>query len=220
MKRLILIGGGTNLLCCKEIAEDLGFYIVGVIDSIAKIGTTLHGLTVLGQQSDIKEISEEHDARFVAITIGDNYIRYKIHKQVLELHSKLQFPNLIHSSVVVSKYAKLGKGIVAMPGCIFMPGSKIGNFSLFLTGAQVEHDCIIGDYASVSAGSIMGGRVKIGKFSALTLGVVVFDRLSIGENVVVGSNSLVTHDLPDNVLAYGSPAKIIRGRKLGEKFLK
>ena len=46
------------------------------------------------------------------------------------------------------------------------------------------------------------------------------DRLNIGENAVVGSGSLVTKDLPDNVLAYGNPAKIIRTRTLGEKFLK
>jgi acetyltransferase-like isoleucine patch superfamily enzyme len=46
------------------------------------------------------------------------------------------------------------------------------------------------------------------------------DRLNIGENTVVGSGSLVTKDLPDNVLAYGTPAKIIRQRKLGEKFIK
>jgi acetyltransferase-like isoleucine patch superfamily enzyme len=46
------------------------------------------------------------------------------------------------------------------------------------------------------------------------------DRVEIGENTVVGSGSLVVRSLPNNVLAYGSPAKIIRERKEGEKFLK
>jgi maltose O-acetyltransferase len=46
------------------------------------------------------------------------------------------------------------------------------------------------------------------------------DRLSIGENTVVGSGSLVTRDLPDNVLASGNPARVVRTRKPGEKFLK
>jgi acetyltransferase-like isoleucine patch superfamily enzyme len=31
---------------------------------------------------------------------------------------------------------------------------------------------------------------------------------------------LVTKPLPDNVLVYGNPAKIIRSRNQGEKFLK
>jgi galactoside O-acetyltransferase len=52
------------------------------------------------------------------------------------------------------------------------------------------------------------------------LGVTVLDRIEIGENTVVGAGSLVTKSLPDNVLAYGNPCKIIRNRNQGEKFLK
>lgn len=107
-----------------------------------------------------------------------------------------------------------------MAGCIFNPKAKIGNFTFFATGAQVEHDNEICDFASISAGSITGGYVKLGKYSAITLGVTVMDRIEIGENTVVGAGSLVTKPLPDNVLAYGSPAKVIRSRNQGEKFLK
>ena len=45
-------------------------------------------------------------------------------------------------------------------------------------------------------------------------------RLQIGDNTVVGAGSLVLKSLPDNVLAYGNPCKIIRSREKGEKFLK
>ena len=37
---------------------------------------------------------------------------------------------------------------------------------------------------------------------------------------VVGAGSLVLSDVPDNVLVYGSPARIIRSRQPGERFLK
>ena len=107
-----------------------------------------------------------------------------------------------------------------MAGVIFNPKSKIGDFTFFATGAQIEHDCIISDFASVSAGSVTGGYVKLGKFSALTLGVTVLDRLEIGENTVVGAGSLVLKSLPSDVLVYGNPASIIRKRAIGEKFLK
>lgn len=88
------------------------------------------------------------------------------------------------------------------------------------TGAHVEHDCIVHDFASISAGSIMGGKVEIGKYSAITLGVTIADRLKIGENSVVGSGALVLSDVPDNVLVYGSPARVVRQRAPGERFLK
>ena len=128
--------------------------------------------------------------------------------------------NAIHPSVIIGNTTELGIGIVAMAGCIFNPKAKIGNFTFFATGAQVEHDNEIEDFASISAGSLTGGYVKIGKFSAITLGVTIMDRLEIGENTVIGSGSLVTKSIPSNVLAYGIPAKIIKNRVEGEKFLK
>ena len=33
---------------------------------------------------------------------------------------------------------------------------------------------------------------------------------SIGDNVVIGAGSVVTKDLPDNVVAVGNPCKILR----------
>ena len=107
-----------------------------------------------------------------------------------------------------------------MAGVIVNPLAKIGNFTFFATGCQVEHDCIIEEFASVSAGSIMGGYVTIGKFSAITLGVTILDRLKIGENSVIGSGSLVLKDIPNNVLAHGNPINKVRARAIGEKFLK
>ena len=73
---------------------------------------------------------------------------------------------------------------------------------------------------SLSSGVTTGGYVKLGKYSAITLGVTIIDRITIGENVVVGSGSLVMNDIGDNVLAYGLPAKEIRKREPGERFLK
>lgn len=46
------------------------------------------------------------------------------------------------------------------------------------------------------------------------------DWLITGENTVAGSGLLVSKDLPDNVLAYGNPARVVRSRKPGEKFNK
>ena len=40
--------------------------------------------------------------------------------------------------------------------------------------------------------------------------VVVMPGVSIGENVVIGANSVVTRDIPDRCIAVGSPARVIR----------
>ena len=221
MKNIVLIGGGNQAHYTIDIITKEGKYnIVGIIDSIHEIGTYRFGYKILGRQEDIVEIFKQYNLIGGIITIGDNWVRYNISNQILELIPNFHFINAIHPSVIIGDNVNLGYGITAMAGVIFNPKSVIGNFTFFATGAQIEHDCIINNFASVSAGTILGGHVKLGKFSALTLGVTVLDRLEIGENTVVGAGSLVLKSLPDNVLVYGNPSKIIRERSKGEKFLK
>jgi sugar O-acyltransferase (sialic acid O-acetyltransferase NeuD family) len=221
MKNIVLIGGGNQAHYTIDIIEKEGKYnIIGIIDSIHEIDSDRFGYKILGRQENISQLIKKYNIEGGVISIGDNWGRYHVYNQILKLAPTFKFVNAIHPSVVIGNNVKLGVGIVAMAGCIFNPKSQIGDFTFFATGAQIEHDCQIGDFASISAGSVTGGYVKLGKFSAITLGVTVVDRLEIGENTVIGSGSLVTKSLPDNVLAYGFPAKIIRNRTKGEKFLK
>lgn len=52
--------------------------------------------------------------------------------------------------------------------------------------------------------------VHIGKNCWLGAGVIVLPGVSVGKNVVIGAGSIVTKDLPDNVVAVGNPAHILR----------
>lgn len=220
-KRILLFGGGNQVHYTIDIIEKENKYeIAAIIDSVHPIGTERYGYKVLGRQGDLISIVEEYKIDAGLITIGDNWSRFKVYNAIVEQMPSFEFVNAIHPSVVIGKNVELGFGVVMMAGVIVNPLAKIGNFTFFATGCQVEHDCTIEDYASVSAGSVMGGYVTIGKFSAITLGVTILDRLKIGENSVIGSGSLVLKDIPDNVLAYGNPINKIRARLMGEKFLK
>lgn len=52
--------------------------------------------------------------------------------------------------------------------------------------------------------------VRIGKNCWIGAGVVIVPGITIGDNVVVGAGSIVTKDLPDNVVAVGNPCRILR----------
>ncbi|MBQ8685405.1 MAG: sugar O-acetyltransferase [Clostridia bacterium] len=52
--------------------------------------------------------------------------------------------------------------------------------------------------------------VRIGKNCWLGAGVIVLPGVTIGDNTVVGAGSLVNKDLPANVVAVGSPCRVLR----------
>lgn len=51
---------------------------------------------------------------------------------------------------------------------------------------------------------IMGNQVWIGG------GAILLPGVTIGDNVVIGAGSVVTGDIPDNVIAYGNPCRVVR----------
>lgn len=52
--------------------------------------------------------------------------------------------------------------------------------------------------------------VRIGRCCWIGAGAIILPGVTIGDNVVVGAGSVVTKDLPDNVVAVGNPCKILR----------
>ncbi|WP_125580482.1 sugar O-acetyltransferase [Lacticaseibacillus suibinensis] len=52
--------------------------------------------------------------------------------------------------------------------------------------------------------------VHIGENCWLGAGVIVLPGITIGDRVVIGAGSVVTHDLPSDVVAYGNPCKVAR----------
>lgn len=52
--------------------------------------------------------------------------------------------------------------------------------------------------------------VHIGKNCWLGAGVVVLPGVTIGDNTVIGAGSIVTKDIPANVVAVGNPCRVLR----------
>ncbi|MCD8019800.1 MAG: sugar O-acetyltransferase [Clostridiales bacterium] len=52
--------------------------------------------------------------------------------------------------------------------------------------------------------------VRIGENCWLGAGVLVMPGITIGDNVVIGAGSVITKDIPSNVIAVGNPCRILR----------
>jgi acetyltransferase-like isoleucine patch superfamily enzyme len=59
------------------------------------------------------------------------------------------------------------------------------------------------------------GSVKIGNNVWIADGVVILPNVSIGDGAVIGANSVVSRNIPENSIAVGSPAKVIKHYKNG-----
>jgi maltose O-acetyltransferase len=53
------------------------------------------------------------------------------------------------------------------------------------------------------------GRVRIGTETFIGACSVILPGVTIGDNVIIGAGSVVTHDIPDNSVAVGNPARVI-----------
>ena len=75
-------------------------------------------------------------------------------------------------------------------------------------------DCVqIGSHCSIYSVSTIDdkkGRVILKKNCKIGTHSVVMPGVTIGENSVVGAFSFVTKDVPDNVVVFGIPAKVIK----------
>ena len=87
------------------------------------------------------------------------------------------------------------------------------------TRASLDHHGVLGDYASLAPGVTVGGDVSIGEGGAVAIGATVLHGRSIGDWSVVGAGATVIDDVPDGVVAYGTPARVVREREPGDRYL-
>ncbi len=220
-KNCVVFGAGPHGRVIIDILrEDSNLKVIGLIDSRLEIGQEFYGLKVLGRQNDLERLSEAHNFSSGIVAIGDNFLREKVVQEIVSQVPTFEFVNAISKSSLISPTAKIGVGNVLMPGTIVNSEAIITNHCIINTNSSLEHNCFMDEYSSLSAGVVTGGYAEFGRYTAIALGVTILDRTKIGANVVVGSGSLVVKDLESNHLYYGSPAKQIRNREPGEKFLK
>jgi acetyltransferase-like isoleucine patch superfamily enzyme len=69
---------------------------------------------------------------------------------------------------------------------------------------------VLGEFVELSPGVHISGNCTIGDYSVFGTNATMLPKLTIGKNVIIGAGSVVTKDLPDNCVAVGIPAKIIK----------
>lgn len=71
----------------------------------------------------------------------------------------------------------------------------------------IGKNCLI--FQGVTIGVGTSGIPRIGNNVILSSGAKIIGGITIGNNVTIGANAVVTKDVPDNSIAVGIPAKVI-----------
>lgn len=93
--------------------------------------------------------------------------------------------------------------------------TDIGAFTLInaRAGVTIEDDVQIGSHCSIySVSTIDGSEGKILLKNNCKIGThsVIMPGVTVGKNSVIGAFSFVKENIPDNVVAFGIPAKVIK----------
>ena len=149
------------------------------------------------------------------IGVGNPKNRKVLYDKFINIGGK--FVSTISDKALFGSFdVKIGHGCNILSGSIFSNSTKIGMGCIVYYNSIITHDCIIGDFVEISPSVTILGRVTIGNYSQIGANSTILPNLKIGNNVIIGSGSVVTKDLPDNCVAVGIPAKIIKFSSLLE----
>ena len=211
---MILIGCGQHCRVVMYNIKEQGLYDVACIAEVdhSKSGQIIDGVLVEPFENfnveAMRVLEKKYNTNLFFISFG----AMKYRKNVYDFLSSngWEAVNIIHPDAVVSPTAKIGKGVLIECGCLITPSPVIGDNVVVNTGSQVNHDNVVEDHVYIASGVVLSGGVTIGSNTLLDDGVIVTLGRSVGKNSLIGAGAVVTKDIPDGVVAYGNPCKVIR----------
>ena len=211
---VVLIGCGAQAKYCWEIFSILNRPVIRVLDPIGKkVGSKFYGLPVEAYSKEsLLALGSGEDNFEVAVCASDTALKDEI---MGSIENQVSLASAIHPASIIAGTADIGPGAIINPGAVIQPNVRLGKGVMIHANTVVEHDCRVGDYVNLAMGVILAGGVKVNKRATVFTRAVVTPNITIGSDAVVGAGSLVLHDIPDNTLAYGSPAMAIK--RLGDR---
>ncbi|WP_175999177.1 acetyltransferase [Burkholderia stabilis] len=220
MENIVIVGSSGHAKVVIDIVEQAGRYrIAGLIDAFRPRGEETLGYAVLGTERDLPQLIDTHGLAGVLVAIGDNHARETVTATLAALAPGLPCVSAVHPSACIGKASTIGAGTVVMAGAVINPCCTIGEGCIVNTNASLDHDGVMEDFSSLAPGVVTGGNCRIGHGAAVGLGAMLRHRIAVGEHSVVGAGAVVLRDVAPYTVAYGNPARRVRDRAAGERYL-
>ena len=208
---MVIWGAAGHAMVVADIIRLCDEYeLVGLLDDVnpERRGTTFFDLPVLGGREQLDQLLKQ-DVRHIIFGFGNNDMRLQLADVVRQKGFRLA--TAVHPRAVVAQDVPIGEGTVIKPGAIIDPGVTIGPNVYVGAGVSVAHEATLQAGASLSAG-VDVGKCIIGQASFVGISATVKPGANIGRRAFIGAGAVVLHDIPDEAVAYGVPARVRRQR--------
>lgn len=208
-KKALIIGDGG-------LAKEVAFHLIknkldneffGFVGFEKEVGTKIYNehSVVVKYDSNIRLFIQENNIEEIFIGISNNKFRFEIFKELR--NSKVQFPNIIDSSVYFDKGNKLGQGNLILHGCHLTCNIKIGDFNILNGMVGIGHDVEIKDFNYLGPSTNVSGCVTMGSFNTIHLKSAIIQNRSLGDSNTINMFSVVINNLKNGIKMFGIPAK-------------
>ena len=167
-------------------------------------------------KSKAKMLSEDQIKVTFADVAGCDEAKQEVTEIVDFLRDPEKFTKLGgNATTIISENAEVGSfgniienGVIITSGNIITNDIKIKRGTMVNLSCTIGHDTTIGEFVEICPNVSISGRCTIGNLVFIGTGATILPDITIGNNSVVAAGSVVTKDVPDNVLVAGIPAII------------
>jgi sugar O-acyltransferase (sialic acid O-acetyltransferase NeuD family) len=170
-----------------------------------KPGDDVNGTKVYSYEEALEKFRGEIEA---TVGIGEPATRKRVFGELER--DGIEVATLIHPDVHIPDTTTVGKGVTIQTGAFVSCNVTIEDYVIIQPHANVAHDDILKKGCSICGFCNLGGNVTIGEYAYLGLSACVKQGLSIGGDSIVGMGAVVCKSVPDEVVAVGNPARIVR----------
>lgn len=211
IKRVAIIGAGRGLVQILDIIFNSTQYIPVCIydDTPEKQNAFFFNIPVVGLVNPIEILNDFENNKFDLI-INSVSTSIEFRKSIFKKLKAYQIPfaNLVHKNAIIGFNVNLGEGNVILADVVVGASTIIGNDNFISSKCNIEHHNILANHITFGPNVVTSGSVEISDEVKFGTGIFIEPKITIGENSIISSGSIITRNIPSNTIVMNESSNL------------